>query len=62
MLKTLDGHLVIIQPTPQEHRFYKLNAEWLLANAHGRKAIAEDIDRHPEWELHITPTGIQRRT
>jgi hypothetical protein len=60
MLTTIHGHQVIADPTPEERRFYQLQADWHYSNADGRKAIVEEIARHPEWGFRVTPDGIER--
>jgi hypothetical protein len=61
MLKKINGHAVITNADPSESRFYQLQADWKFSNADGRKAIAEEIARHPLWGLRVTANGIERR-
>jgi hypothetical protein len=60
MLTTINGHQVIIDPTPEDRRYHQLQADWAYSNADGRKAIAEELARHPEWGLRVTDNGIER--
>jgi hypothetical protein len=62
MFKTINGVQVIDwnQSTPKEKRFYQLRSDWHYSSVDGRKAIAEEISRHPEWGLRVTDNGIER--
>lgn len=60
MLTTINGHTVITNADPSEARWYQLQADWKYSNADGRKAIAEELARHPEWGLRVTDHGIER--
>lgn len=47
----------LIATTEQEHRLYRLQAEWRTANTDGQLALASLICWHPEWGLAIGPDG-----
>lgn len=60
MLTNLNGQNIILNPTPEENRYYQLRADWHYSDADGRRAIAEEIARHPNWGLRVTANGIER--
>lgn len=49
----MNGHWVIIDPTPEEERLLKLQAEWAIASPSARAAIQDSIIRNPDWGLVV---------
>lgn len=60
MIQHVNGHAIIVNPTPEEARFYKIQAEWRIASPAAREAIAEELSLHPEWGIQIIGSRIEK--
>lgn len=47
----------IVAHTENEHRFYRLCAEWERF-PHARKAIKSQIADHPKWGIEVRPNDV----